>query len=287
MGVMLWLVQNAQRNDTSYNGMEVKRGQICITIKDMAEELGVPYGSIRALLAELEKADLLYFEGVHRGRTSFTLITICDFGNYNGYVNFADDANRSADSNRDSIRNDVRDSRALKNEDKAKKREEWREDGEERKDGKSFSDVIPIEDIKAWILSQRMWVGTFIANHGMTEAELATWIEKFVMNLQGRGTMTKAASDVIKHFNNWFCMRKDTMDVEEQQRLMRKQRERERADEIRRIEREDKERQRREQEEIARRCLAELRMAAANGDPHAIKVMEKYKDVEIPESLIN
>lgn len=273
IGTMLWCVQNAQRHETTFYGMTVKRGQLCVTIKEMGNMLGISYKLMRNLLEDLSGAGLIEYYGVHHGPSSFTLITVCNYDCYNGNAKFPGTSKTEAVGEQQGKQQGSIEGKSLNTKEEREKKDD--EENEERKERRCFA-VVPVGKLKAWMLSQQIWADTYKMNHHLTDAELEQWVAQFVVHLQSSGVISKTTHDTLSHFSNWHAKRKEIKEQEERQQAAAAQKEREQLDERKRMEKEHQERLRKEQNDMAQRHLAEMRKAAENGDKHAQMILAKY-----------
>ena len=278
MGVMLWCIAKAQRVDGIVNGVSVKRGQVCTTVKDMAETLGMTYGQMRTTLDALVDASVIALEAKHIGRSSCTLITITDYDSYNGYRRFEDTADGNAANNAQSERQcnaqSTRQSECLNlNEENIKKEKEMKK---EEKKIKSFDFGIPVSELKDWFLSQTIWADAYMMNHHLSADELEKWIQQFVIYLQSCGIESKHGREAMAHFSNWHAKRKEAAYEAERKRVDELTKQRTQMEEHRSMERIMREKQKAEQDAITMRNMMEIRRAAENGDAYAQEILDKY-----------
>lgn len=87
--LFIYLLTNAQYKDTRYKGIEVKRGQILVGRKRLANELNLSERTIRTCLNRLKSTNELTIQSTNR----YSLITIVKYDFYQGYDVVSDQQN--------------------------------------------------------------------------------------------------------------------------------------------------------------------------------------------------
>ena len=87
---MLWLIINANMQDSEYRGIPVRRGSLIVSRKELSEHLSgkmkhekVSEQAVRTILKRLERTG----EIIVTPTNSFTIVTICKYDIYQGYNN--------------------------------------------------------------------------------------------------------------------------------------------------------------------------------------------------------
>lgn len=285
LGLMLWCVVNAQRTEGIVDGFPIKRGQLCVNLKELSKQLHMTYYAIRKALDELNDELLTKCSTINRGKRSRTIITICNFDNYRGPAYPHSESQNAATANRYQTADDT-----PLNEERTEDKEEEKTLSSSLPDfgvskstpslatapSPTATSFIPVAELRTWIMSHTIWANTYKLNHHLTDAQLDAWVGKFVVYLQSIGTTAKDAKDVLMHFSNWHAKRRDFADAEERRRKQLIDRDLRKQEEIRRIEEESRIRAKQEAEELARRNFEAIKQAAANGDEYAQAVLKKH-----------
>ena len=86
VGVWDWLLKKAAWKPRRFNvkgkSVVLKRGQLCVSQRQMEDETGVGRQALRTFLAELEAEGAINREPAHGLTQSRTIITICKYENY-------------------------------------------------------------------------------------------------------------------------------------------------------------------------------------------------------------
>ena len=88
----IYLLINANTTDYEWNGLEVKRGQIVVSISSLASSLKVSVQQVRRILKSLKSTYDIASVSTNR----FTLISICEYENYQSGGKKAQQINRQA-----------------------------------------------------------------------------------------------------------------------------------------------------------------------------------------------
>lgn len=84
--VFLHLLLCAAHDDMRWQGVEVKRGQVVVSQNEIAEALHVGRQVVRTCLGRLKKTGEITAKGT-RGTNGFTIVTILNYGRYQGAEN--------------------------------------------------------------------------------------------------------------------------------------------------------------------------------------------------------
>ena len=100
--VFLHLLLTANTEDKKWQGIVVKRGQVVISLRKLANTLGIGVRSLRTALRNLEATHEATQQTTHR----FTLITICKYECYQSQENAADTVNDTRPTQTKEIKNE-------------------------------------------------------------------------------------------------------------------------------------------------------------------------------------
>ena len=84
--LFLFLLLKANYKDKRWKGIEVKRGQLVTTLRDMVKQAGISMQKLRTCLAKLQETQEINTQTTHQ----FTIITVCK---YDSYQSQEDDGN--------------------------------------------------------------------------------------------------------------------------------------------------------------------------------------------------
>lgn len=79
--VFLWLLLNAQWEDSRFRGYEVPRGSLVTSYKSISENLGISVKSARVAIEHLKRTG----EVAVKGHPHFSIVTITNWEKYQGY----------------------------------------------------------------------------------------------------------------------------------------------------------------------------------------------------------
>lgn len=96
LAVFVRLLLSANRESKDWHGVTVKRGQVLTSYRSLSKSCGLTVSAIRTALEALQKAGAAHLlthkrarpkmgEAAHLAAQGYTLITICDFDNYEGF----------------------------------------------------------------------------------------------------------------------------------------------------------------------------------------------------------
>jgi len=96
MRVFLHLLLKAEPRDTRWRGKKIKRGQVAVSIRKLAEELHLSVRNIRTSLGHLQATH----EVTQKITQQTTIITICKYDSYNTQVSRSDTASDTVSDTR-------------------------------------------------------------------------------------------------------------------------------------------------------------------------------------------
>lgn len=86
VGVWTWMIHTAVWKDTPFRVgttvIKLKRGQLCVSQRQIEAETGVGRQKVRTLLAELEAEGAITQQSTHGATQGRTIITICKYDEY-------------------------------------------------------------------------------------------------------------------------------------------------------------------------------------------------------------
>lgn len=124
-----------------------------------------------------------------------------------------------------------------------------------------------------------VWRRSFCESNGLSEAELDGLLVLFARKLGNSGVVEKEVSDAYCHFGHWYNRQALQQMRQETERLARASELSAQRDEQLRQEELEKARREEESRQSWLRVKAEMQQQAAAGDPHALRVMEQFRDV--------
>lgn len=86
LATMLRCIIRANIKPSSWEDIQLERGQFVISIRNFAYEVGITPRSVRTVLKNLQNCNFLRAETTHR----YTIITVCDYDTYQGLKNQSD-----------------------------------------------------------------------------------------------------------------------------------------------------------------------------------------------------
>ena len=155
---------------------------------------------------------------------------------------------------------------------KGKEETEDREKEEEER-------TLSLEELHLHMKANGQWRGSFSSGNGMSEATLDEHIRLFLRMLANTGVRGKTVTDAYNHFGHWYNRRLMMRLQLEQQQQEAERRRLEQLEEERRQQLLRKEQMEQESVQTWLRLRDEMIQKAAAGDPHAIRVMEQFKDI--------
>ncbi len=78
MALFIRLLLKANHKDSTWRGIEIKRGQLVTGLHSLANQTGIPVQRLRTCLSRLERGG----EISRKSTNKFTIITICNFNKY-------------------------------------------------------------------------------------------------------------------------------------------------------------------------------------------------------------
>lgn len=173
------------------------------------------------------------------------------------------------------------DAAALTNssEDTSFKEKEKEENTQEKKKEEEDSRTLSLEELHGHMKANVHWRTHFSTGNGISEAELDEHIRLFLRMLSNTGVRAKTVADAYSHFGHWYNRRLAQHMQEKQKQQEAEKRRLDQLAEERRMKQLEKERKEQESWQTWLRIREEIIQRAAAGDPHAVRVMEQYKDV--------
>lgn len=158
-----------------------------------------------------------------------------------------------------------------------RRKEKTEEGRRETRPGSSAPELLPLAELKDWMLSQNAWVEQFCQRNRITLSVLGMELEQFVNHLSNCGHVGKPAADALGHFGAWYDRRHQQHVAREQAaHLVQEEWRQAQADE-------ERQRQLRAEEELQRGIASwrasreEMRRKAAEGDASALMWLGKYE----------
>ena len=196
--IFLYVVCRAVTKKTSYRGVEIERGQLAITYQELANDLTINKWRVRKIVLKLCSAHYLQHITQHSRQHSlqhtFSVITVCDFDNYQG------SSRSSAKTVGNTVDNTVRNSPPVSTllydkEIYIKKIEE-----EETSSSSSALEKILIEKI----IDDEAWKSKVAATFKLDETKLVKRLDEFFISNECRGKYHADLADLKSHFINWL-----------------------------------------------------------------------------------
>lgn len=83
MRVFIHMVLHAKYKDDSWRGIELKRGQLRVTIKDIASDLRLGEQQIKRAIKNLKKTGEITTQSIRQATKKGTIVTLCNYETYN------------------------------------------------------------------------------------------------------------------------------------------------------------------------------------------------------------
>lgn len=138
---------------------------------------------------------------------------------------------------------------------------------------------VSLDEMLRLMRGNEVWRRSFCESNGLSEAELDGLLVLFARKLGNSGVVEKEVSDAYCHFGHWYNRQALQQMRQETERLARASELSAQRDEQLRQEELEKARREEESRQAWLRVKAEMQQQAAAGDPHALRVMEQFRDV--------
>lgn len=197
--IFLYVVCRAVTKKTSYRGVEIERGQLAITYQELANDLTINKWRTRRIVLKLCSAHYLQHTTQrtlqHGLQHTFSVITVCDFDNYQGSSKGS--ANTVCNTVCNSVRNSPPVSTLLYDKEIYIKKKI-----EEETSSSPDSEKILIEKI----IDDEAWKAKVAETFKLDETNLVKRLDEFFISNECRGKYHADLSDLKSHFVNWLTI---------------------------------------------------------------------------------
>ena len=193
--LFLYLVCRAVTRDLTFRGVQIYRGQTVTTYGKLAKELEIKPRRVRHLLSRLISAQYVAHSTAYSGAHSFSVITICDFDNYQGA------SKGSMHNKRHNSVQGVAPSPPVSTFNNRK--EEYIEKKSLEKDlttPSTTSEEILIENL----LNDAEWKKGVAESYQLSETDLIRRLDQFFASNRNRGKFHNDLRDLKCHFVDWL-----------------------------------------------------------------------------------
>jgi hypothetical protein len=183
--------------------IDVDRGQIARSEVELSDRWKWSRSKVRKFLNDLEKEQQI----VQQKSNVTQLITVLKYDFYQHENTAIDTAERQQKDSRKTAEKHIKEEKEDKEEKKEKK--EKKGDGEKENFAPENRFLIPISDLKDYLLADQHWKEIFCMQNKISMFEIENWINEFVIKLKLENVKEKAKSDCFPHFANWFKIEKE------------------------------------------------------------------------------
>lgn len=195
--VFLYLVCRAVTEPTTYRDVTINRGQLAITYPHLNYALNISQKRLRSIIGALKTAGYLAVKRAYGKSHGFTLITICEYDNYQAPSRGSKTASGQSigqSNGQSNGRNPPVDT--LYNE----KEISTKVDKEEKTSPSPDFEKILIEKL----IEDDVWKSKIAETFGLNESELIKRLDEFFISNECRGKFHSDLSDMKSHFVNWL-----------------------------------------------------------------------------------
>lgn len=189
--LFVYLLLKANASDQKRGDVEIKRGQLLTTYREIEEETCISAQTLRTCIARLKSTNEITSKSTNKN----TLITICNYERYQGV--FLQTNEQTNEQINEQVTNGCTDLCTVTNKN-------------ERNINIIISARTREEDFINTLKTEQYWLEVMAKNYGYDLQTLYDLLDKFNTDCQCRGVVHRDLADARQHFNNWLGKRKQS-----------------------------------------------------------------------------